>query len=70
MRSHHKLRRRGPIIKGVLVQEVKMFKLTRPSKQHEQRGWHGLQGTLWEDVEPEEEQLVEETMVEQDVSVG
>jgi hypothetical protein len=37
---------------------------------HEQRGWHGLQGTLWEDAEPEEEQLVEETMVEQDVSVG
>jgi hypothetical protein len=37
---------------------------------HEQRVWHGLQGTLWVDVEPEEEQLVEETMVEQDVSVG
>jgi hypothetical protein len=37
---------------------------------HEQRGWHGLQGTLWEDMEPEEEQLLEETMVEQDVSVG
>jgi hypothetical protein len=37
---------------------------------HEQRGWHGFQGTLWEDVEPEEEQLLEETMVEQDVSVG
>jgi hypothetical protein len=37
---------------------------------HEQKGWHGLQGTLWDDVEPEEEQLMEETMVEQDVSVG
>jgi hypothetical protein len=36
---------------------------------HEQRGWHGLQGTLWDDVEPEMEQL-EVTMVEQDVSVG
>jgi hypothetical protein len=37
---------------------------------HEQRGWHWLQGTLWEEVEPEEEQLVEETIVERDVSVG
>jgi hypothetical protein len=36
---------------------------------HEQRGWHGVSGTLWGDKEPEEEQL-EETMVEQDVSVG
>jgi hypothetical protein len=36
---------------------------------HEQRGWHGLQGTLWDDAEPEEEQL-EESMVEQDVSIG
>jgi hypothetical protein len=36
---------------------------------HEHRGWLGLQGTLWEDVEPEEEQL-EETMVEQDVIIG
>jgi hypothetical protein len=37
---------------------------------HEQRGWHGLQGTLWENVKPEEVQLLGETMVEQDVSVG
>jgi hypothetical protein len=36
---------------------------------HEQRGWHGISGTLWEDKEPKEEQL-EETMVEQDVSVA
>jgi hypothetical protein len=36
---------------------------------HEQRGWHGISGTLWEDKELEEDQL-EETMVEQDVSVG
>jgi hypothetical protein len=36
---------------------------------HEQRGWHGLNGTLWDDAEPEVEQL-EVTMVEQDVSVG
>jgi hypothetical protein len=35
---------------------------------HEQRGWYGQTGSLWEDEEPEEEQL-EETMVEQDVSV-
>jgi hypothetical protein len=36
---------------------------------HEQRGWHGISGTLWEDKELEEDKL-EETMVEQDVSVG
>jgi hypothetical protein len=36
---------------------------------HEQRGSYGQTGTLWADEEPEEEQL-EETMVEQDVSVG
>jgi hypothetical protein len=36
---------------------------------HEQRGWHGISGTLWGDEKLEEKQL-EETMVEQDVSVG
>jgi hypothetical protein len=36
---------------------------------HEQRAYHGISGTLWGVKEPEEEQL-EKTMVEQDVSVG